>query len=376
MKLFFIAGERSGDLHSSNLIRSLSEKSSFSFSGFGGDEMKNAGCDIIAHYRDFSVMGFVEVVKQYSKIKKYLQFAKESIIADKPSAVVLVDFGGFNLKIAKFAKKENIPVIFYISPKVWAWNTGRTKKLKKYIDHMMVILPFEKGFFREWDWKVEYVGNPVKDALVHVKSNIQNLPKEVFTFPASYKLEKMVALLPGSRNQEVEGIKPLFLDLIKSNPKNGFLLAAVDNLNKELYKEFDSLPNVKVVYNQTYELLLHSDVAVVTSGTATLETALLNIPQVVVYKTSFLSYHIAKNLIKVPYISLVNLITNKETVKELIQDQASLENLNSELSDLMYNSVRREKVLNEYNEMNQLLGAEKASEMAAQSIVKFLNIKN
>ncbi|UII32585.1 lipid-A-disaccharide synthase [Fulvivirga ulvae] len=363
MKYFVIAGERSGDLHAGNLIKALKAyDTEASVRGFGGDYMTAAGAEILVHYRELAFMGFLEVVKNLKTIKGLLKRCKEEIDQFKPDVIILIDYAGFNLKIAKYAKEKGIAVYYYISPKVWAWNQKRALKIKRRVDHMFVIMPFEEEFYRKYDWKVDYVGNPVLDAVNDYRPDIKRTRLE-----GDY-----VAILPGSRQQELLNVFPVINQTIRQFPDQKFAVAAVDNLPGELYESIKSNRNVELVFGYTYDLLAHAKAAIVTSGTATLETAMWEVPQVVVYKTSGISYKIAKWLIKVPYISLVNLIANKEVIKELIQDDLNLKNLSAELTKIINNKNYRSGIIEEYRLMKQQLDIGRASDNAARLMVKYL----
>ena len=360
MKYFLIAGERSGDLHGSNLLKELGMLDRAAvFCGFGGEQMEMAGMELKAHYSEFNVMGFLEVLKSYGKIRRYMQFAKEQIVQFSPDALILIDFGGFNMRIAKFAKRKGIRIVYYIPPKVWAWNTGRAKVLRDNVDLLLSILPFEKGFYKDLDWDIDYIGNPVNDAVRdYLSKNTKPERPE----------KRTIALLPGSRVQELQKISPLFLEIINKRQDLQFIIAGVENIPASLYKPFSDLNNVEIIFNDTYKTLLSSHAAVVTSGTATLETALLNIPQLVVYKASPVSYSIAKRVIKVSYISLVNLILERSLLKEFIQDDANADNVLNELERLCSNADHRAEILQGYRELRDLLGDVKASVNAARKI--------
>ncbi|HNP20309.1 MAG TPA: lipid-A-disaccharide synthase [Fulvivirga sp.] len=363
MKYFIVAGERSGDLHGGNLVKELKAlDKEATFTGFGGDYMASNGVDIKVHYKELAFMGFLEVVLNLFKIRAYLKQCKNEIDHFQPDAIILIDYGGFNMKIAKYAKANGIAVHYYISPKVWAWNQNRALKLKKIVDRMYVILPFEKAFFQKFDWKVNYVGNPVLDAVkAHSKKpiSIENKDKDI------------VAILPGSRLQEITSVLTGIKEVIKSLPNAYFVIAAVDNIDSHVYDQVRDFPNVEFVYDRTYDLLAVSKVAIVTSGTATLETALWKVPQIVIYKTSGLSYSIAKRLIKVNYISLVNLIIGKLLVKELIQNDFNHVNLSTELETLLDNDNYRNKMIEGYNEIERMLDTGSASSNTANLIYKY-----
>lgn len=368
MKFYLIAGERSGDLHGSNLIKQLKlREPNAQFRGFGGDYMREAGMQEVVHYRELAFMGFVEVLTNLRTISKRIEHCKKDILAYKPEVVILIDYAGFNMRIAKFARSHGLKVFWYISPKVWAWNQNRAWKLKANVDRMFVILPFEKSFFKKFDWNVDYVGNPVLDAIKAHRRNT-NFKDHQNSNPG----KKIVALLPGSRHQELKKITPLMAGVAFKNPDFQFIVAAVSNLSRDLYQGLKELSNVKFVNDASYDLLSIADAAIVTSGTATLETALFSVPQVVVYKTSGLSYSIAKRLIKVKFISLVNLIANREVVKEMIQDHASVEKVSAELNRILTDDAYRNKMLSEYEEIIKILDTGSASENTAGLMLQYL----
>lgn len=372
LKIYFVAGERSGDLHGGNLIRAL--KSRFTevhCRGFGGDYMRDAGMEVVVHYREMAFMGFAEVLANLSTISKKIKLCKKDILSYKPDVVVLIDYAGFNLRIAKFAKQNGIKVFWYISPKVWAWNQNRANKLKANIDRMFVILPFEKEFFKKFNWTVDYVGNPVLDAV-----KMHQADQEFLTRNKIGSNKPLVALLPGSRKQELNMIIPLMAEVAKQNPSCQFAVATVDNLSTEFYGDLRSLPNVSFISGATYDLLHHAQAAIVTSGTATLETALFNVPQVVVYRTSAVSYLIAKNLIRVPYISLVNLIADREVVKEMIQQKANSKDVSAELNLILNDNQYREKMMQRYKEIRNVLDTGSASENTAELMLRYLQSTN
>lgn len=368
MKFYLIAGERSGDLHGSNLIKQLKEREpDAQFRGFGGDYMREAGMEEVVHYRELAFMGFAEVIANLRTISKRIDQCKKDILNYKPDVIVLIDYAGFNMRIAKFAKSKGIKVYWYISPKVWAWNQGRAWKLKANVDRMFVILPFEKDFFLKFDWTVDYVGNPVLDA---IKSHN---PSADFKQKNNLHAEsRIIALLPGSRQQELKKIIPLMAGVAADIPDAQFVVAAVSNLNPVFYEELKSLSNVKYVHDAAYDLLTVADAAIVTSGTATLETALFRVPQVVVYKTSRLTYWIGKLLIKVPFISLVNLVADKEVVKEMIQQEASVEKVSTEVKRIISDEVYRSNMLEEYDTIIRILDTGSASENAAGLMLQYL----
>jgi len=379
MKYYIIAGEASGDLHGSNLIKELKKlDSNASVRCWGGDKMQDAGGKLVKHYRDLAFMGFTEVLMNLRTIFKNLAFCKEDIKQFKPDTLILIDYPGFNLRIAKWAKEEGLfaksgsqgpvggKVIYYISPQVWAWKEGRVKMMKESIDKMLVILPFEKDYFKnKWNWEVEYVGHPLVEVIESQKSEVrsQNLSNR-----------PIVALLPGSRKQEIMKKLPIMLEVSKSFPHYQFIVAKAPGVEETFYDNLlKPYSNVSYVSNQTYHLLLQAKAALVTSGTATLETALFGVPEVVCYKGSFISYQIGKRLVKVKYISLVNLIMDKLVVKELIQENMTEENLKKELHELLTNEQRKIELKNDYTALKQLLSeGGNASARAAKSIISFL----
>lgn len=366
MKYYIIAGERSGDLHASNLILELQQLDTDAvFKGLGGDYMKSAGCALTAHYDQVAVMGFLEVFFGFRKVLKYLRLVKMDILAFKPDALILVDFGGFNMKMAKYANKHGVKVHYYIVPKVWAWNQKRAYTLKKYVDSLYSILPFEPVFFKKFDWDVQYVGNPLLDEIKKFQPNSEFLSKN--------KLgdKPIVALLPGSRRQEVNYMLGTMIGIVGKFTEVEFVVAGVNNLPKEVYQKASFL-GLKIIFDQTYDLLQHAKAAIVTSGTATLEAAIFQVPQVVVYKTSSISYNIAKHLIRVPYISLVNLIANKEVVRELIQDQYNEQKVLLELKSILETGEYRQRIKEEYHQILKKIGNKKASKETAKLIFESL----
>lgn len=372
MKYYIIAGERSGDLHGSNLVKSLLiHDRSAVLRGFGGDEMQAAGVKISVHYRDLAFMGFISLATSLFKIFKFLSYCKKDILDFKPDAVILIDYGGFNLKIAQFAKSKGFTVYYYIPPKVWAWYQNRAWKLKANVDRMFVILPFEKDFFRRYDFEVDYVGNPVLDAVRVFQPNPDFITRHCIN-----KDKKLVALLPGSRKIELKRIVPLMAKIADANREIQFIVATVSNLPSDLYHNLKGKLNVRFVAGETYDLLYHADAAIVTSGTATLETALFKVPQVVVYKTNLVEYAIASTLVQVPYISLVNLIAGKEVIRELIQDNATKVILETELMKLLNDRPYRGFIKTEYENIYTLLNTGSASENAARLMAEHVNRKS
>ncbi|WP_245803593.1 lipid-A-disaccharide synthase [Algoriphagus marinus] len=365
--IYIISGERSGDLHASNLVLAMKElDETLSFRGMGGSYSAEAGVDLLVDYSEVALMGFLEVVLGFRKVLKYLRLIKNDISTFRPDAIILVDYGGFNMRIAAFVKELNIPVHYYIPPKVWAWNQKRALKLKASTDHIYSILPFEPAYFEKYEMKVQYVGNPLFDEIKKFR------PHEFFFQKNEIGYQPIVALLPGSRPQEINAMLDKMIALVKEFPNAQFVIAGLHDLGTEIYQRgIDA--GIRVIFDQTYDLLSHAIAAVVTSGTATLETALFRVPQIVVYRTSTVSYAIAKNLIRVPYISLVNLIAEREVVKELIQRDFSVENLKNELTMILSNQVYKGQMLQGYDLIKEKLGETSASKNAAELILNSLS---
>ena len=366
MKYYIIAGEASGDLHGSNLITELRKQDpQAEIRCWGGDLMAAAGATVVKHYKDLAIMGFAEVLMNLRTIFRNLDFAKKDIAAFKPDALILIDYPGMNLRIAKWARSQaSFRIIYYISPQVWAWKEGRVREIRQNVDKMLVILPFEQPFYKKWEYPVEYVGHPLVEVIDQVR-----IPP---SFPRFDK--PVVALLPGSRRQEILKKLPVMLEVSNAFPDHQFVVAQAPGQDPAFYEKLlAAYPHVAAVCNQTYPLLLTAEAACVTSGTATLETALFGVPEVVCYKGSPISYQIARRLIRVNYISLVNLIMDKLVVKELIQDELTPENLRRELDDLLHNPGRRQQLTTDYRQLKELLSqGGHASANAAASILRFL----
>lgn len=374
MKYYIIAGEASGDLHGSNLIKEIKNQDpSAVIRCWGGDKMQAAGGELVKHYRDLAFMGFAEVLMNLRTILRNLRFCKEDILQFKPDALILIDYPGFNLRIAKWAKQQPLfidktsKIIYYISPQVWAWKEGRVKMMKECIDKMVVILPFEKEYYKnKWNWEVEYVGHPLVEEIEnHKAQSVENKLSE----------KPIVALLPGSRKQEIKIKLPVMLEVSKSFPDYQFVVAKAPGVEESFYDEMlKPFSNVSYVAGKTYELLRTAKAALVTSGTATLETALFGVPEAVCYKGSWLSYQVGKRVVKVKYISLVNLIMDKLVVKEFIQQDMNAKNLTRELSELLHNSDRLAQIKKNYASLKEILSENgNASAKAAFSIVQFLS---
>jgi lipid-A-disaccharide synthase len=373
MKYYIIAGEASGDLHASNLVAEIKKKDKKAeFRGFGGDLMKAQGVDLVKHYRLMAYMGFVEVAVNLRKVLGNIAQCKQDMVDYQPDVVILVDYPGFNLRMAKFAHEKGFKVIYYISPQIWAWKRRRVNKIKASVDKMLVILPFEEEFYKQYGVDVTYVGNPLLDELA--KFGTPN--RSIFLRRNSLgEKREIIALLPGSRKQEVKRMLPVMLKMVPRFPDYQFVVAGVSSLDKNLYKQIMGNTDAFFVENQTYELLQNSSAALVTSGTATLEAALFTVPEVVCYKATDFSYRLAKAMIKVKYISLVNLVMDRESVKELIQNDLNEDKLASELNQLLHNGKRQRQLLEDYEELKDRLGNAGASEKAAEVILKSLEKK-
>ena len=364
MKYYVIAGEASGDLHGSNLIKELKKlDNSSEFRCWGGDLILKETNNLVKHYKEYSHMGFLEVFLNLKKILNNLSFCKKDILEYNPDAIIYVDFPGFNLRIAKWAKEKKFINHFYISPQIWAWKKNRIKTIKKVIDQMFVILPFEKDYYSSENYNVNYVGHPLLDVI--------DFSKDV---SEKNQNEKIIALLPGSRDQEISKILPEMISIIDNFRDYKYVICVAPSQNKSTYKKYLTkhiTSKVEIVENQTYEVLRKSSAAIVTSGTATLETALLNIPQIVCYKSSWISIMIGRFLLrKLKFISLVNLILNKEVVKELIQEKLNKKNLTKELKNILSNKGRRE-ILKSYDQLRDILGNSGASKKTALKIYNY-----
>ena len=365
MKYYIIAGEASGDLHASNLMKAIKLKDpNADFRFWGGDLMQEQGGTLVKHYRDLAFMGFLEVVQNLGTILNNIKICKKDIQEYKPDMLILVDYPGFNLRIAKFAKDLGIKVVYYISPQLWAWKEGRVETIRNNVDEMLVILPFEKDFYKKHDIETHFVGHPLLDAI----EGLQPVDIQKFKSENNLNEKEIIALLPGSRKQEVTKMLELMLSVRSHFTDYQFVIAGAPSLEKDFYEQFVDA-DVHFVSNKTYDLLRCSKGALVTSGTATLETALLNIPEVVCYRGSRISYEIGKRLIKnIKYISLVNLIMDKEVVTELIQNELNTNNLVKELKKIL-NTEKREQILNDYEILRSKLGGSGASHKAAEIIV-------
>lgn len=367
MKYYLVAGEASGDLHGANLMKALKERDpNAEFRFFGGDLMQEQGGTLVKHYADMAFMGFLEVVVNLRTILRNMKMCKADIKAWEPDVVILIDFPGFNLKIAGFAKSNGFKTCYYISPKVWAWNQKRVLKIKRVVDHLFCILPFEVDFYKSWDMKVDYVGNPLLDAISAFNPDAG--------FLAKHKLsgKKIIALLPGSRKQEINYLLPDMITVAAKYPQYQFVVAGAPSFNAAYYDQYLQGQNIPIVFNATYDLLTHAEAAIVASGTATLETALFNVPQVVVYKGGAISIAIARMVVSIKFISLVNLIMDKLVVKELIQEDSNPLKISAELDMLLHDVDYRSKMLANYDELDVRMGEPGASAKTAGLIVGYM----
>lgn len=368
MRYYIIAGEASGDLHGSNLVKALHRQDvSATIRCWGGDRMEAAGAQLVKHYRDLAFMGFVEVLKHLGTIFRNLSFCKQDILAFKPDVLVLIDYPGFNLRIAEWAHSQGIRVAYYISPQVWAWKENRVRKIRRIVDRMIVILPFEKEYYqRKWHFDVQYVGHPLTEAIQQHEA----------AFPKPESPGKpVIALLPGSRRQEVAAKLPVMLSIVKDFPDYQFVIAVAPSLPETLYREMMGDLPVVLAREGTYQLLRIAKAALVTSGTATLETALWGVPQVVCYRGNPLSFWLAKKLVKIRYISLVNLIMDAPVVTELIQDDLNTNRLRAELATLLHETPELMEMKQQYARLKELLGSGCPSDLAAATIIQLAKEK-
>ena len=372
MRYFIIAGEASGDLHASNLmfeLKKVDSKADFCF--LGGDLMQAQGGTLVKHYREMAFMGFVAVLKNASKILKNIRVCKAAITHFKPDIVILVDYPGFNLRMAKFVKTQlHLPVYYYISPKIWAWKEYRIKNIKLYVDKMLTIFPFETEFYKKHNFKVEYVGNPTLDSIANRPNQQQSFSD--FCSQNNLTMKPVIALLAGSRKQEIKACLPRMLNAASQFSDYQVVISGAPGIDPDFYNQYTSHNKLPVIFNQTYELIHHAKIAIVNSGTATLETAIIGTPQVVVYSAKFgkLAILAKKVFIKVKYISLVNLIAEKEVVKELIAHLFTVENLVYEMNNILKNENHKQYILKEYGEIKAVLGNPGAATRAAKKIIE------
>jgi lipid-A-disaccharide synthase len=367
MRYYLIAGEKSGDVHGGFLIKAIKhEDKNAVFRSWGGNCMQQAGGNIVIHYTKLALMG-LHFLGSLMRLRRYLKYCQKDILDFQPDVVILIDYAGFNLRVAQFAKKHGIQTFYYISPKIWAWNAGRIRQIKAYVDRMFVIFPFEQNFYNKYNYLVDYVGNPLieQTKLHQVNPHFKSLH--------SLDQRQVIALMPGSRVQEIERVLPVMLDLATKLPNYQFVLAALSELPPRVYQQAHQSNHIQVIYNQAYDLLAHAYAAIVTSGTATLEAAYFQVPQIVVYKTDVLTYILARCLLQLKYISLVNILAGKKVVPELIQQQCQSASLLQALQPLLEPGSRaRKNQLASYRRIQGMLGDKPASKTAAQLMVKYL----
>ena len=368
LKLYIIAGEASGDLHGSNLIKALRARhDSLDIRAWGGDLMESAGAQIVKHYRDLAFMGFYEVLLNIRTILGNIRFCKNDITDYRPDALILIDYPGFNLRIARWAHEQKIPVLYYIAPQVWAWKESRIHAMRKHIHHLFVVLPFEKEYFEKHHMPVTFVGHPLLDQI-----STSSETKEDFKRNNKLNQKPIVALLPGSRKQEIKTMLPIMLEVTERFPEYQFVVAGAPSQTESFYLSVAQGKSLTILFGKTSEILRHADAGLVTSGTATLEAGIYQVPQVVCYKGSPISYAIAKKLIKIRYISLVNLILNRAAVTELIQHDLTPKNLEKHLRELLYSEPRIKQLQSDYRELHNALGGQGASERTANSMLKII----
>lgn len=373
MKYYIIAGEASGDLHGEMLIegiKTVDPNAEFRF--WGGEKMLKTGGQLARHYKETAFMGFFEIVKHFRKIKDNFNFCHEDILEYNPDAIILIDYPGFNLRIAKFSKEHGFKVIYYIAPKIWAWKTNRVKKIKKYVDRLYAIFPFEVTFYKKYGYEVDYVGNPLLQKISEFKKN--TITSSEFRKAHNLNKKKIIALLPGSRKSELEKCIPELKEVYKVFKEDyQFVIAGISSIEEDFYNKILSNEHeIKIIYDQTYEILNNSYAAVVVSGTAVLETALFNVPQVAFYKVSSLTF-LMKPLLKIKFFTLPNIIMNKEIVKEYLQKNLAFD-LTSELNNILNDDNYRKQMQNNYNELSNMLGPEGAPKRAAMFIYDYLNL--
>ena len=373
MKYYIVAGEASGDLYGSNLIKEIKKiDSKATFRAWGGDLMNLEDVKLVRHYKDHNYMGFAEVIWNLRTILKNITFCKEDIKKYNPDALILIDFPGFNMRIAKYFNKSSFPILYYIAPQVWAWKEKRVELIKKYVDSLYVILPFEKEFFKKHGIETTYHGHPLLEHIINFKKD-KSTPKLNFIKTNNLNPKRpIIALIPGSRKQEIIKKLPIMLNAVSSYSENYNIVIAGMNMHKAIYQSISYNYNVNIVYEDTYNLLNQSSFALVTSGTATLETAFFNVPQVVCYKANWISYSIAKSLVKIKFISLVNLILDYESVKELIQNDLNNIKLEEELRKII-NMSHSNSIKNDYKKLISKCKGEDVSKNIAQSMLKTLN---
>ena len=371
MKYFLIAGEASGDLHGGNLIKAIkAEDPNAEFLAWGGDLMADAGATILKHYKELAFMGFLVVIKNLKTILGNEKLCKSQIAEFNPDAIIFIDYPGFNLRIAKWAKASKFKTLYYISPKVWAWKKSRAWKIKKTIDKMFVIFPFEVPFYKEYDYEVEFIGHPLMDAIDQFQA--QGQTKDEFAKENNLDERPIVAILPGSRTDEINYMLPVMLETAANFTEYQFVIAGAPSQDISLYTRAAKTENIKIVFGKTYELLNHAKAGLITSGTATLEAALFNVPQIVCYKGHPISYHVAIRVINVKYISLVNLVLDTDAVLELIQNDLTVEKISAEMKMILHNPEYNLEMMNSYEALRRDLGHPGASARTAKIMVNYL----
>lgn len=374
MKYYIIAGEASGDLHGSNLIKGIrAADPEAQIRAWGGDRMQENGAELVKHYKETAVMGYMSVIKNLGKIRNNLKHCKKDILQYNPDVVIFIDYPGFNLRIAKFAKKAGFRTFYYIAPKIWAWKTFRIKSIKKYVDRLFSILPFEVDFYKNYDYPIEYIGNPLLDA-IEAQLNKGELLED-FLKRHHLPHKPIIGLLPGSRRQEIRNLLPMMLRLKSFYPQYQFLISAAPGISEDFYEQFmDNQDDNTLIRNDTYQMVKHADACIVASGTAALETALIGTPQVAVYKVGggILAHAVGRLVIKVKWATLVNLIMQKEIIKELLQKDYTFSKLKKELNAILPNGKKRKEQLENYQELYRKMGNTGASARAAESMVKRL----
>lgn len=370
MKYYIIAGEASGDLHAANLVSEIKKNdNNASFRGFGGDNMIQQEVDITKHINQLAFMGFIRVLMNIRTVLNNLDICKKDILEFKPDAIILVDYPGFNLRIAKFAHKRGIKVIYYISPQIWAWKQNRVHTIKKVVDKMFVILPFEKDFYNQFNYNVEYVGNPVLDAIANYKFET----KENFILHNNLYDKPIIAVLPGSRKQVITELLPVMIEAATQFPDYQIVISGVDIVDRSIYNNEVENGNMFVIYNQTYDILKHADVAIVNSGTASLEAGIIGTPSMLCYKADRISFYVIKKILKIKYVGLVNIICNANIVKELLQNKFTANNITKELNKLLFDKEYRNQQQNGFEHLRLIIGDKGASRKCAISINNFLN---
>ena len=375
MKYFLVAGEASGDLHGSNLMKELKkEDPAAEFLFFGGDLMKAVGGTLIKHYREMAFMGFINVILNIRTIKRNMELCKKEMLRFNPDVIILIDYPGFNLRIAEFAKQNQIKVFYYISPKIWAWKEYRVKKIKEYVDEMFTILPFETDFYKKHNYEVNYVGNPLLDSVSDFRKNAQT--KDDFLKTNGLDDRPIVALLAGSRVQEIKRILPVMLDSVEQFQEFQFVIAGVKTVDLELYKTILNGRNLKLIFDQTYDLLHFAHSALVASGTAALETALFDVPQIVLYQVEggrIMDFIMWTFVMKTKWVSLPNIILGKEAIKELLQVNMTVKNITSEMKKMLFDESYRNKIENDYKRLHEIMGQPGSSQRAARKMIEKLN---